>query len=239
MTQSLDISAQLLNGIRYLDIRVAPDPSTSEPRCLHALYGVTLSSVLDAAKSFIHDHPREVLLIDINHAYCFHESQHLSLLRNVSDSLGELLVPPCDTLPSLESLWAGRGRILFFYEHVPTEMAGKVWPSARCRSPWPDTSSSTRLLDFLSTSLSKPRPAHSLYVSQGILTPDPAYLLSHMQSSLRDSLVKPLAPMFIKWIMNRVAEEQANLVNICIVDFVQMRSYVDVVLGCNQYKYFS
>ena len=238
LTQSLDIVGQLSLGVRYLDLRVAPDPLTSDPRCLHALYGASLKVVLQQAKSFIRDHPREVLLIDVNHVYTFSPEQHVSLLDNVVSTLGDLLVPRSDCLPSLEHLWTTSGRVLFFYESIPRKWEGPVWSSASCHSPWANTCNTESLLKFLTSSLHKPRPQGCLHVSQGVLTPDTAYLMGHMQSSLRDSLAQPFAPKFVKWVMNNVEQGNANLLNICLLDYVEMTRYVDVVLGCNQYKYF-
>ena len=117
MTQSLDISAQLKAGIRYLDLRVASMTGVTTLYLCHALYTGSVKQVIQDVAAFLAQHPKEVVLLDFNHFYAMDDSQHLGLLDMMQEIFADKLCPIQEyECPTLQQLWENKrqvGAILF------------------------------------------------------------------------------------------------------------------------------
>ncbi|KAK2177335.1 hypothetical protein NP493_605g01020 [Ridgeia piscesae] len=105
-TQTLSITKQLQSGIRYFDFRIAKKPKCDDVFLLHGLYGHKVETELAAIRSFLKDHPREVVLIDCNHFYCMTEFDHKQCLSMFLEVLGDIMCPVLDMdSVNLETMW--------------------------------------------------------------------------------------------------------------------------------------
>ncbi|VUZ56801.1 unnamed protein product [Hymenolepis diminuta] len=77
-TQDANLSEQLTAGIRYFDLRVMYRQSDGLFYFVHGQFAKTLSTELLAIHSFLQDHPKEVVILDFNHLYCFFHPDALS-----------------------------------------------------------------------------------------------------------------------------------------------------------------
>ena len=263
LTQSTSVYDQLVMGIRYLDIRIAPDPTTAPtavnpttpttsdvnpttpivnptaartPRTLHALYGCLLSEVLSAVKRFLTEQPSEALLLDVNHVYAFTAAEHLDNQRLISSSLGDLLCPVLAAVPSLDALRRTPHRVICFYQYTTDATVPGVWPQRRCVSEWADTCQPDTLIAYLNRCVATPPCRERFRVLQGILTPDVAYLLRNMQRSLKECLAGPFTARFVRWMLRVVQSGRADNLTVMLADFVEMSDFIPVVIRLNDFK---
>lgn len=82
-TQDASLLEQLSTGIRYFDLRVIHRCEDSLFYFVHGQYAKEVSEELFHIKSFLQDHPKEVVLLDFNHFYCFFRSESSSLLEGI------------------------------------------------------------------------------------------------------------------------------------------------------------
>lgn len=104
------------------------------------------------------------------------------------------------------------------------------WPT-----PWPQTTSYKRLIEFLECGL-KQRKKDAGYVTQCLFTPDIKYILRYFNSNLL-ICCHPLNIILPKWINNQKAGCKHG-VNVIIADFINMNgfNFCDIVIQLN-YEY--
>lgn len=81
-TQDANISEQLSAGIRYFDLRVIHRESDDLFYFVHGQYAKELLTELFNIRLFLQEHPKEVIILDFNHLYCFSQPDALSRLVN-------------------------------------------------------------------------------------------------------------------------------------------------------------
>ncbi|KAM9962811.1 hypothetical protein ACTFIR_005728 [Dictyostelium discoideum] len=93
-TQSATIYKQLLFGVRYFDLRVAPYPTTGELWTIHNMFSVPISEVLDDIERFMKNGPkREILILHWNHLDYLSNEQHVQLQTMIKQKLSPLMAP--------------------------------------------------------------------------------------------------------------------------------------------------
>ena len=60
---------QLVNGVRYLDLRVLLDSDEEKFYLVHSFEGGEFWKEMEGVVEFVQQHPTEILILDMNHIY--------------------------------------------------------------------------------------------------------------------------------------------------------------------------
>ncbi|PAV89968.1 hypothetical protein WR25_10546 [Diploscapter pachys] len=238
VTQRMSIKEQLESGIRYLDIRVSRPPfdkqSTSETleniRICHALYGLHYREVLLEVREFLNEHSKEILILDINHAYGF-QKEDLKCFREITiETLRHADICPVTqpTDVSLEYMWRNNYRVIVFTPFC--DSTGLFWPQFCISNIWPNTNNLDHLLDFLNEKISR-GPLDIFNVLQCVLTARMKDIILHWCSSLEKTLCSKINEMIYVW-LNCLSEKDKQTINIIFIDFVDT-NFTRRIVGLN------
>jgi len=170
-TQYLGMDSQLKGGIRYFDFRVSIEEAADDNReyypggfyLVHSMRGAKLQDALNSVRDFCREHPREIVLIDVNHMYfrdhngAMPESVLLDFDAMVSDTLvyedgTSMLVDPAVQMNvSVGQIWELGKQVLMFVSDTRLCKAfpQKYWHSGDIRTVWEETDSLSKLRSFL------------------------------------------------------------------------------------------
>lgn len=234
MTQSADVTQQLLHGVRYFDLRGAPKIYQTEingkklnPTKLffvHALYGPSLTKIAARVRDFLQTHRKELVILHFQH---FHAVNHVieeQFLTELIQLFGSKLCPftPQNARASLDHLIRKGHQVILFFPTDSQVKSDKLWPSEYIPNPWANTTDVKSLKQFLEDQIASRCPDR-LFVTQGVLTPDHSYIRSHFLSSLRKSLAEPCNLFISSWISGLMAG--ADGPNIMMTDYVDWNDY--------------
>ncbi|VDK29394.1 unnamed protein product [Gongylonema pulchrum] len=188
--QVLSIKQQLEAGVRFLDVRVAAINESFY--VVHGLRAMEIRELFKRVDDFVSLHPKEVILIDINHFYEFHEQQHEKLLDMISTLFGDRLINrPATTRTAmsytLNKIWNGAGRVIVFYQPpLPSpdttdinghagpsdiiKLPNYVWSRQFIKSPWPKTEDTRRMIDEVADIIQSRVLEDGFQVCQAIVT---------------------------------------------------------------------
>lgn len=111
------------------------------------------------------------------------------------------------------------------------------WPRNLCPTPWPNTTSGTKMELFLDQGLSERDPKF-LFVSQGIFTPNLGTILWHPFSTLETACAKRCNKTVLKWLQKQ--KDHLHQPNIVIADFLFdddcSYSIVDQLISMNSFR---
>ena len=223
-TQFRSIYDQLRDGIRFLDLRVAPDKSNNL-RIVHGLYGITLKEALAEVARFSDVHPKEIILIRCVFGDGFRRTsgaQKILIDVAVQTALGHRL-----------HKFEQGVRFLDFWETHTSVMVGEEFGGV-----WPDTTSAKAAEERVSASLSS-RDRHSFMQSELILTPRDSF-----NSLVKDSILVATGRNSLSMFSMSLSGEIPNILhryrdhglkpNIISVDFYELvRNFVDDVISFN------
>ena len=236
-TQSQTISDQLKSGIRYFDLRL-----TTKPNCgmdiymCHCLYSDSLEAELSNIKMFLEEHPKEVVLIDMNHFYNMTNEAHRQCLSMILEVLGDKMCPFLDMESvTLSMLWEAGLQVLVFYQHPVVVENLQFWPGSSILSPWANTADVRKLIQFLDSNYQKTRDKSTFYVTQGIITPTTETIIGHLTGTL-ENWVKPADKAVTEWIKSKKAGVDG--LNICIIDFADTDQFISTVISLNASNIF-
>ncbi|VDO16370.1 unnamed protein product [Rodentolepis nana] len=227
-TQDANLSEQLSAGIRYFDLRVMRRRSDGLFYFVHGQFAKTLSTELLTIHSFLQDHPKEVVILDFNHLYCFFHPDDLSeFIAVIISVFGSMLAPKSDRIPCLKDLWE-KGHQVICLLHEISEYV-EMWTPDKISSPWPNTVDLQKLMCFINSH--PPVGDNQFHVTQGVLTPDKDYVVANMNSNL-SVLAAPASEQVIKWIEEKVTRNQRNII---IIDFAVKTypKFAEVVIKLN------
>jgi len=230
-TQNLNVTQQLEHGIRYLSCRVCWCPEAHDFLFLHRLLGNKVTTCLEEVNKFLESHPKEIVILDLNHFYNMSTTDHKNLLTLLTDLFGSkmCLYVDLDSV-TMEMMWENNLQVLIFYQHDIAKDYLTFWPTSVIRSPWANTSTISHLMTFLDTKYKAGRP-NQFYVWQGILTPSFTTILTNFTSSLKDCQANKLAPFFVSWLKDKKVGTQG--ISICTMDFVEMANFIPTVVCLN------
>ena len=112
---------QLQGGVRYLDLRL--QNVGGQMNFVHGLTGAPLSDLLNDVSQFYTDasNSQEIIFLDFQHTFGMDATATTSLMTQLQTSFGGLLIPPSvGTNVTLNTLWAGSGRIIVLYDDANT-----------------------------------------------------------------------------------------------------------------------
>ena len=212
--QSRSVAEQLALGVRYLDLRVAPNHSRGGLWITHGLFASPLEDVCGSIRAFAEEHPHEVVIADFQHLLHFAQSltaDSLSSMETLSSALHSILgpvaiAPPHKPQSTLAQIWESKRSVLVV---VPDHAAKYLPPFVHSRSStivstWHNAQSVDVLVKAIHEeavmgrldhatrlAVSSPLPT-PLFVTQGVLTPE-AFEVAVGVTRLGPSSVKNLA----------------------------------------------
>lgn len=158
-SQRTGIYQQLIDGIRYFDLRVLYDSGSNEFYVIHSLVSIPFHQVLDDVKRFYSDpaHSQELVLLDINHTYHMTDLLHERLIQKINDTLDGLLIPRSSggllTDLTIRTLWdrSQSERVIVFYDSTSfaVDAYPELWSQDKIISHWPNTTDMNTLFRAL------------------------------------------------------------------------------------------
>ena len=246
-TQDKNIKEQLELGIRYFDLRVAPNPNANnELYFVHSKYGDSVNETLSDMKNFLEKHDKEVVILDFQHFQGMDSTSHQKLINLLKNNLGKYIATATpDTLnrKTLQELCSNNQRVILLYEdnsyyqyiYGQNDMESLIFNrSDSIYSPWiEDEWKSSTLIPKLQTELDK-RPNDKLFVSQCISSfSDTRYVANFMAGYSIYDFAKDLNPAVINWVKND-SKQKANII---MVDFFNYPgNLVEDIINCNKDK---
>ena len=219
-TQTHSIADQLLDGVRYFDLRVTLDPQEKFRIC-HGLYGPLMDDILNQLNSFLNARPGEMVFLDFQHLFDQNGSimsiAHQNLLiSKIQQVLGNKLAPSTYGVDvTLAKMRQGKKQVIIFWDTGPFNFPNIVWSRNKfLSSPWYNLANWNALETALNQGISK-QPTGQFFVNQAILSPDVTMVLTHIFSNLLNVEATTNASI-IPWYAQKAA---AGLVgNILMVD---------------------
>lgn len=176
--QRFDILTQLLNGIRYLDLRVCQ--MGDDLFLCHGQLSVAVHDAFQQINDFLTQvGPDEIILLDFNHFYAMDDSSHEFLCALLLSLLGQWICSHSNRScrSTLRELWSSneQERVIVIYHNQDTAKTHPwLWPSECIQSPWPDTTDKDHLMEYLKRRHAEWRADRpSVFrVAQALRTPD-------------------------------------------------------------------
>lgn len=236
VTQQWTVTEQLDNGIRYFDLRTShPDNAKDEHelRVLHGLYGASTYDLLAEIKTWLLEHPKEVVLFDFNHYYNMSNKMHQHLWQFMTDTFGGLLCPrKTMTETTLQYCWAHNYQVIAFFRPPSGEQLPPfLWSGDDIDSPYANSDSTAALLDFLTDKL-KNRSKNTFFVTQGIETERAKDVAANLTGSLIDVIGSPTTEAVVGWLTKNQTLFDP-VVNVVFADVINRHNFVDTVLAYN------
>ena len=196
--QTYDVATQLLNGIRYLDLRVCT--VGGELWVCHAQLSVLLSTVLDEVVQFVRSiGTQEIILLDFQQLHDFSRETHTQLCSMVQSTLGALICPrsghTCQV--TLSELWKTEERILVFHsdEVEPSKHKWLWWRREYLNSPWHNTPDCAVLIERMTAQWCQWRDAgapQQFTVTQAQCTPNTKLVSKNLLTSKSSTQIKSI-----------------------------------------------
>lgn len=199
--QRKSIYDQLIDGIRYFDLRVAY--MDGELYIAHGMVSCTMDEVLGDIQRFVDEYPREIVLMEMSHFGGMTDEAHTRLAKMVYDAFGSKLIPNDLNLnaysrhdearTTIDMLWQNRYQVIVFYENdgIVNGSNKRLWPIGKRNSHWPDIN----LVDFealygkMREGLIQKRGKDHLFITQGLITPAGALIAGGIAKSITDLAV--------------------------------------------------
>ncbi|KAK2814791.1 hypothetical protein Q7C36_023057 [Tachysurus vachellii] len=234
MTQNLTFREQLDGGIRYFDLRVSSKPGETDHEVyfIHGLFGLRVRDGLNDINVFLNAHRKEVIFLDFNHHYAMDAKHHRYLINMLKEVFGSKLckISMVEDI-TLDYLWEKKYQVLVFYHHPSAERCPLMWPGSNIPAPWANTTDTTKLIQFLETTLRERAKYGSFHVSQAILTPRIKTIMRGLVQGLRNYLVEKNLPVIMEWVETQ--KPGVNGVNIITSDFVELVDFANTVIRLN------
>lgn len=237
ITQELCIYDQLMQGVRYLDLRVAYEKSTKSFCYVHGLYGLPYESIFKEIEDFLVKHPKEVLILDFNHLWDFTQEQCNTFMKLIEDNFSHWLYGPGmkGAKCSLQDVWGSNKRIIALYEDDPsTKISPLLWPSKHIYSPWYNTADVDQLIADLNKRFDDIKD-DCFNVFQAILSPQTSTIILHLIGSLKGELAEKCDDHVCSW-LQKLEEEKKKNVNIVICDFIELYQLPSKIIAINYTK---
>jgi hypothetical protein len=233
--QGWTVHQQLMNGIRYLDLRVAKHDD-GRFYFAHTLLGDYVEERIRDIKSFLSRSPQEVVILDFQHFYNMGSVDHVRLARILKYAFGKKLVAPPpkgSSLPKLEALWEEEKQVVVLYGQEGQSQAAfnttpELWKRDRIQSFWCETSDVGKLRSCLQREVDHPPSREILFVLQGVLTPGSIGDL--VSGSLQEWAMSHNGEI-TSWFSGAWAHRNLNIL---IVDWVQYGNVVGKAIQLNR-----
>lgn len=238
-TQHHSIYEQLMDGIRYLDLRIENHPTGW--KTFHGLICNDLNDVLEQIGRYATNHKREIIIIDFQHLVNFEFNDHIKLMEFIirHESLGARLAGNhLGADGTLLDYWKADKNVIVFYCEGYRHFSHLYWSRAHgIQNPWYNTHSKSTLQEKLVMGI-QDRQEHQFYVSQLVLTPDALKIVTGLltRGNLYNLTVPSVPELIRNGLLERIdtsAKQVSRTMNIVIVDFYEHSSFVATCLDIN------
>nr|CRZ23625.1 Bm9338 [Brugia malayi] len=251
--QTISIKQQLEAGIRFLDVQVAY--INEDIYVVHGLRSMEIRELFKRVDDFLSVHPKEIVLIDINHFYEFREQHHDKLLDMISNLFGDRLISrPTTTRTAmsytLNKIWNGTGRVIIFYQPpLPSlrasdinghagpsdiiKLPNHVWSRQFIRSPWPKTDDAKRMVDDVGNILQTRVLEDGFQVCQAIVTLTVNSIIRQPTGTFEARFGRRATRALVDWLRQNGHSYRSNI-NVILADFVDEDDFCNTVIDLNK-----
>ncbi|XP_078483507.1 PI-PLC X domain-containing protein 2-like [Ciona intestinalis] len=210
ITQRLGVTDQLNIGVRYFDLRVAPNLQTDELHIVHGLLGLKVSDILCEMNKFLNNHPSEVIIVHFLDLLEFEKTHHDTLMGIISTAFSGKLCPSGNHQNlTLNNMISNSYQVIVIY---PDKLGEWIWPSRCIDSKWLNTKNEDEAIRLLEQNLAERMSnVSTFHVAQAVITPDNLSI----GWNLTGTLLTWVADFNVK-VMNWLDSKPA--VNIIIID---------------------
>ena len=238
------ISQQLMEGIRYFDIRAGWDNETQTWRAFHLLIGNSIETILTDIKSFLDSHPYEILIIEISHFDGEPSDENIQHLQNtILQIFQNMLIPSYFPLSSsLETILSNNYRVLaamkmrYDYDVI---WHRNIWNNSMLCNTYAKTPLLDRMMVYNAEQVQNfMKGSMCLFKISWTLTPDAYTVLSAVFPWDVKSLIElaDSANYHLKSFWGDLKEMNARMGNLVLFDHYQTSDYMKVVLDMNGLK---
>lgn len=238
-TQHRPIYEQLVDGIRYLDLRI--ENHHSGWKTFHGLLSNCFIDVVDQIGRFAVDHPQEIVMVDFQNLVNFEFGDHVELMEYCIKHplLGPRLAGNHLGVDGMfADFWKVDKNVIMFYNDGFRHFSHLYWRRCTIENPWHNTPKKQTLQQKILDGITR-RSSHKFYVSQLILTPDVYRVVGGFfsdVSSLFNLTIPAISTLIREGILESAdtrAKEAGTRLNIVIVDFYEHSSFVERCLNIN------
>uniref|UniRef100_A0A182P0Y5 Phosphatidylinositol-specific phospholipase C X domain-containing protein n=1 Tax=Anopheles epiroticus TaxID=199890 RepID=A0A182P0Y5_9DIPT len=236
LTQDDDVYGQLLQGVRYIDLRVGHYKNSATP--FWANHGISrlhpLGDILEQIKRYAQE-TEEIIVVDVQEfpvGFGKEYNIHVKLIAFLQSALQDVMANPSIGWDgTLGDLWAGGKRVLLAYDHeyALRFYSHVVWRSVQQR--WGNVQKVNDLKDYL-FKVHHPRGFREYsfrpVADMAELTPDPWGVITDRYGGLR-KMADSVNRFVTKWYF----EELGPTANVVAVDFVRGTSIVEAAIYWN------
>uniref|UniRef100_A0A0R3RSH1 PLCXc domain-containing protein n=1 Tax=Elaeophora elaphi TaxID=1147741 RepID=A0A0R3RSH1_9BILA len=269
--QTLSIKQQLEAGIRFLDVQVAylnegiyvihglrsmeiRDINFSDD-CINFVIVHLILNLFKRVDDFLSLHPKEVILIDINHFYEFREQHHDKLLDMINNLFGDRLINRPATIRTamsytLNKIWNGTGRVIIFYQPpLPSlkasdinghagpsdiiKLPNYVWSRQFIKSPWPKTDDAKRMVDDVGNIIQARMLEDGFQVCQAIVTLTVNSIIRQPTGTFEARFGRRATRALVDWLRQNGHSYRSNI-NVIVADFVDEDGFCNTVIDLNK-----
>lgn len=190
LTQTKTIREQLDGGIRYLDLRVDYDPSTSTYKTFHLLFGNDAKSTLLDVANFLKENVREIVVIEMTQFYTNVDASVKADFQQFLTTTFEGLLYPATNGNAFDKtigeMVNANYRLILVVEDSDIANHENIWPSTAIVNTYANSPNVTTMIEFnantLNTFKARTNNINDMYKMSWTLTPDIAYIQVHALS---------------------------------------------------------
>ncbi len=234
--QVLSIPQQLQAGIRYFDMRITKLRGAFLAE--HGLYTRQLKRYLKDMRTFLDEHPHEVIIIHFASLAQLDRGDKRRLVTMIFQMFGARLARAGVVSDlTLSFLWKKRKQIVLFFPEDDMELlsnhifGGLVWSDELLLLPFPKKQHVSELHDCLEALYSEDRPKmgqEKFHVMKAVLSPDMTMVFGEFKyRSMRELAANETNPTICRWLAEK------KMLNIVAVDFVGESDIVTQILRLN------
>ncbi|VDK74715.1 unnamed protein product [Onchocerca ochengi] len=245
--QTLSIKQQLEAGIRFLDVQVAY--INESIYVVHGLRAMEIRDLFKQVDDFLSLHPKEIVLIDINHFYEFHEQQHDKLLDMINNLFGDRLINRPATIRTamsytLNKIWNSTGRpplpslrTADINGHAgPSDiikLPNYVWSRQFIKSPWPKTDDAKRMVDDVGNIIQNRMLEDGFQVCQAIVTLTVNSIIRQPTGTFEARFGRRATRALVDWLRQNGHSYRSNI-NVIVADFVDEDDFCNTMIDLNK-----
>src|SRR5579883_741332 len=204
--QRQTVAQQLLDGIRYVDLRLSDEPD-GQIYLVHGLRGALATEALNDIALFASSFPKEIVLVEAHSFTNFSSQSHALFLSQVRGAFGSRMVPAAlGTSVTPRQLWALDRNVIFIYNDPSVPFApgnGDLWPESTLDMPWANVTTASALFAATQGYLAQRNP-QAIFGIQGTVTPDAQTIIDGLLGAGPTSLeamVTSIHPDIMSWIV--------------------------------------